>query len=234
MREKPVTSLTDNEKHELRKCYMKACSGDEYGSAGVKRGGKLATERAATSRTATETDKEEMLDANVHTARMDEEECGSFCRFLFDLRKGQESFIGPMLWANLMSIKDDKDGKLSYTEVVDLVLPLLKGCISQRAAFLFGCYDVDNSGLLSQKELFDVVKKAPGDGPFEKDLVGLLRQGKKEYALQDYIAHCKVEGENDVVRRCHQVLGIDTASLPDDESILNLKSTNRMRRKNSE
>ena len=83
--------------------------------------------------------------------------------------------------------------QLSFTEVVELVLPLLKGCISQRAAFLFGCYDVDSSGLLTQKELFDVVKKAPGDGPFEKDLVGLLRQGARPPHPTHPLTHARHE-----------------------------------------
>ena len=90
---------------------------------------------------------------------------------------------------------------------------------------MFGCYDADGSGLISQQEVFELSKKAPVDGPFEKDLVGLMRLAKKEYSLNDYIEHVKSEGECEVIARMQRKLKIDVNQLPTDEKILGTKGS---------
>ena len=92
---------------------------------------------------------------------------------------------------------------------------------------MFGCYDADCSGLISQQEVFDLGKQAPIDGPIERDLVALVRQGKKEYTLSDYIEHVKSGSECEVIARMQKVLKMDPSTLPTDEKILGSKAARK-------
>lgn len=224
---RPSMMMTDDEKGELRKIYMTAVSGDAYGAAGTgykssfqkaNRSGRLSISSVNAEG---ETGREDALDGKVNTARMNEQECTEFARLIFDLRKGQEGFFGPMLFRSMLATRENSDGQISFAEMVGLIGPLAKGCISQRAAFIFGCYDVDSSGLLTQKEIYELACLAPVDGDFERDLVQLMRhERKKAYTLADYIRHVKAGGECGVVARMHRQLGINVTMLPTDEKIL--------------
>uniref|UniRef100_A0A7S3ARI8 EF-hand domain-containing protein n=2 Tax=Haptolina ericina TaxID=156174 RepID=A0A7S3ARI8_9EUKA len=217
----PVLSFTDSEKMKLREIFMLAVSGSRFGSASTGRtlhGSQLA--KSEKKKGAMESAKEDMLDLNVDTARMDLEEFASFTKGVFALEGKQEKWFGPMLHTSLVRNSDDKDGKFTFEQLVRLMGPLGKGCPAQRAAFMFAAYDSDGSGLITQKEVFDMCKMAPPGGPFELDLLALVRSGKPHHTLEDYIAHVTEEGECGVVDRAHRILGIDSSRLPTDDQIL--------------